>query len=100
MIGQSYYVVVIIFDTCKFERRIFYLFFVRVTSLNVRLTSFHKSHYNPFQSSSGLSFRLSFCVCCVIYTFFSSFELLFLFHSVWWRFLLFEFLINLVTQHR
>ena len=44
---------------------------------SVRLTSFHKSHCNPFQSSSSLSIRLSFCVCCVIYTFFSSFELFF-----------------------
>ena len=96
MIGQSYYVFVTIFDICKFERRIFDLFAdICPRNKSVRLKRFHESHYNPFQSSSGLSSRLSFCVCCVIYTCFSSFELLLLFHLVWWRFLPFKFLINL-----
>ena len=80
MIGQSYYVFVIIFDICKFERRIFIPICGHCScNKSVRLTSFHKSSYNPFQSSSSLSIRLSFCVCCVIYTLFSSFEQLFCF---------------------
>ena len=49
-----------------------------------------KVYCNPFQSSSSLPIRFSFCICCAIYTFVSCFERLFLFHSVWWRFPRFE----------
>ena len=38
----------------------------------------NKNNCNPFQSSSSLSIRASFCICCVIYTFFLLFERLFL----------------------
>ena len=48
MIGQSYYVFVIIFDICKFERRIFDLFAdICPCNKSLREKSFHKSHYNP-----------------------------------------------------
>ena len=40
---------------------------------------FFKNHnFSPFQSSSSLSIRVSFCICSVIYTFFKRFNQLFL----------------------
>ena len=45
----------------------------------VRLTSFQNRNSNPFfKSSSSLSIRATFCICCVIYTFLYCFERLFL----------------------
>ena len=49
--------------------------------------------YNPFQCSSSLSIRVSFCELAVLFiTSFKSFEWLFLwFTPVWWQFSLFKF---------
>ena len=49
--------------------------------------------YNPFQCSSSLSIRVSFCELTVLFiTSFKSFEWLFLwFTPVWWQFSLFKF---------
>ena len=45
----------------------------------VRLTSFKNRNSNSFfKSSSSLSIRATFCICCVIYTFFYCFKRLFL----------------------
>ena len=41
-------------------------------------TEAKKVYCNPFQSFSTLPIRFSFCICCIIYTFFSCFEQLFL----------------------
>ena len=48
---------------------------------------------NPFRSSSRLSIRASFCICCAIYTIYSCFEQLLLCFSQFggsWRFLNFD----------
>lgn len=45
-----------------------------------------KKYCNLFQSSSYLFIHASFCMFCAVYTFFSCFECLFLFHSVWCQF--------------
>ena len=59
----------------------------------VKLTSFQKAQLNLFQSSSSLSIRSSFCICCVTYNhlLFMFWAVIFVFHSVWWWLLLFEF---------
>ena len=59
----------------------------------VKLTSFQKAQLNLFQSSSSLSICSSFCICCVTYNhlLFMFWAVIFVFHSVWWWLLLFEF---------
>lgn len=42
-----------------------------------------KKYRNLFQTSSDLFIHASFCIFCAVYTFFSCFECLFLFHSLW-----------------
>ena len=79
MIGQSYYVFVIIFDFANLKGEFLPVCGHCPCNKSITLKRFHKSHYNPFQSSSSLFIRLSFCACCVIYTLFSSFEQLFCF---------------------
>lgn len=45
-----------------------------------------KKYCNLFQSSSDLFIHASFCIFCAVYSFFSCFKCLFLFHSVWCQF--------------
>ena len=51
------------------------------TLKTVSLQGIKKHNINPFQSSSSLSIRAFFCIWCVIYTFFSCPELLFLYFT-------------------
>ena len=58
----------------------------------VRLTSFQKPQSKSVSICSTFSIRASLCICCVfLYLLVRFWVIVFMFHSIWWQFPLFEF---------